>query len=298
MNGSSLSPELEAKLLNLIRRSTSVQTVLKPEKLPDRLQALRSSAFIRRQQRPLFGIRVVLFDIYGTLFSSRAGDIGTDGAVSRFAPSGSGDAQAESYFQRAVFERHLELFAETPYPEVQVDEIWASYPGRPQDITSFEYALRYELDHNPAFPMPGALDCIRQLREAGLSLGIVSNAQFYTPLVFKAFFGAAPEQLGFSEDLIAYSYRFGRAKPAPELFEPVLSSLKKQGYQIDECLYVGNDMLNDVYGAKNVGMRAALFAGDRNSLRLREDNPLCKDLLPDLVLESLSDLPACLSPAL
>jgi len=142
--------------------------------------------------------------------------------------------------------------------------------------------------------MPGALTCIRELLQRGFELGIVSNAQFYTPLLFKALWDADPVGLGFTENLIAYSYLHGRAKPDPELFRIVLDQVRAKGYQVDECLYVGNDMLNDVFGAKNVGMRTALFAGDRKSLRLREDNPLCKDLLPDLVVDSLADLPRCI----
>jgi putative hydrolase of the HAD superfamily len=280
----------EARFISLIRDHTKEVAVLPPGALPQRFELLRSGNLIRNHQvdEKLLAIRVVLFDIYGTLFSSAAGEITSEIPPN---PNNAGPDNEAAFFRQAVLERHLAGYATTPYPEVRVEEIWASYPELPEGMSGAEFALRYELAHNPVTPMPGALPCIRALGQGGLALGIVSNAQFFTPLLFKAFFGAGPEDLGFAPDLIAYSYEHGRAKPDPELFQVVLKHVQARGYRIDECLYVGNDMLNDVYGAKNVGMKGALFAGDRQSLRLREDNPLCRDLMPDLILDSLSDLP-------
>lgn len=293
-----LPPDQEGTLVHLVQQLSRPCAVLAPDRLPDRFGGLRSSIMVKQGRGGLSGIRVVLFDIYGTLFSSAAGDITTElpqGQQAQGSPAqGAANGRAEGFFRRAVLERHLARYPETPYPEVRVEEIWETYPDLPQGMRSTEFALRYELAHNPVTPMPGALECIRQLRQRGLELGLVSNAQFYTPLLFKAFFGAYPEDLGFTGEFIAYSYIHGRAKPAPELFQVVLEAVQEKGYRVDECLYVGNDMLNDVFGAQNVGMHAALFAGDRKSLRLREDNPLCRDLLPDLVLDSLADLPICL----
>jgi len=52
-------------------------------------------------------------------------------------------------------------------------------------------------------------------------------------------------------------------------------------------LYIGNDMLNDIYPAKKAGFRTALFAGDARSLRLRENDPKCKDLSADIIITDL-----------
>jgi putative hydrolase of the HAD superfamily len=51
-------------------------------------------------------------------------------------------------------------------------------------------------------------------------------------------------------------------------------------------------MLNDIYPAKLVGFKAALFAGDSRSLRLRRDDSRCKKLEADLVITDLSQLAA------
>jgi putative hydrolase of the HAD superfamily len=53
---------------------------------------------------------------------------------------------------------------------------------------------------------------------------------------------------------------------------------------------VGNDMLKDIWPAARLGCKTALFAGDRRSLRLREDDERCRELEPDLVVDDLSQL--------
>ena len=49
-------------------------------------------------------------------------------------------------------------------------------------------------------------------------------------------------------------------------------------------------MLNDIFPAQKVGFKTALFAGDQRSLRLRADDPRCRELTPDLVVTDLGQL--------
>lgn len=246
------------------------------------------------------GIRAVLFDVYGTLFCSAAGDIGLEdsgGTANRGGPGrgldalagaytdSSSGAELVSYFHQAVREYHAQSGA--AYPEISAGEIWGKFPGR--KISGEELALRYELAVNPVYPMPGAARLLSSLKAAGFVLGIVSNAQFYTPLLFEAFLGGTPEALGFSPDLTLYSYREGVAKPSPVLFEKARLALKERGVRRNETVYLGNDMGNDIYGAERAGFRTVLFAGDRRSLRLREDEPRVSRLLPGAVVLHLSD---------
>jgi putative hydrolase of the HAD superfamily len=128
-------------------------------------------------------------------------------------------------------------------------------------------------------------------------LGLISNAQFFTPLLFDAFFGKSPEELGFDPRLLCYSFEAGEAKPSPALFKMAVDGLKSRGISPDAALFVGNDMLNDIYGAAAAGFKTARFAGDPRSLRLRKGNPLTAKLLPQGVIRGLSDIPAMLTPA-
>jgi putative hydrolase of the HAD superfamily len=228
-------------------------------------------------------VRAALFDVYGTLFCSAAGDIDAgsgsgaaeklDSLAALFKRTGT---ELQTYFRGAVKERHRA--SPSPYPEVRVEEIWTAFLEETGGSAEFtgdgeELALRYELTVNPVYPMPGALETLRALKRSGHVLGIISNAQFFTPLLFDAFFGAGPEELGFEPDLLIYSFEAGEAKPAPALFAGAAKCLGQKGIAPEACVYIGNDMLNDMYGAAGAGFKTLLFAGDRRSLRLRGHFP-------------------------
>ncbi|MDR0583905.1 MAG: HAD family hydrolase [Treponema sp.] len=264
------------------------------------------------------GSRALLFDVYGTLFCSAAGDIGPAGEAGAEAgisggPAGeTADSPLEAlarrcdprltgndlpaFFRRKVSEIHRSRAAETAWPEVSAPKIWAELL-REQGLAadgraSREFALRYELAVNPVWPMPGAAETIAALRDSGRVLGIISNAQFFTPLLFEAFFGAPPESLGFDPELIIWSFAMGEAKPSPRLFDAALRTLASRGISAAETSFVGNDMLSDIYGAARAGFQCVLFAGDSRSLRLRHENPLLRGLRPSRIIRSLGELAA------
>jgi putative hydrolase of the HAD superfamily len=140
--------------------------------------------------------------------------------------------------------------------------------------------------------MPGMLECLHRLRDAGLRLGIVSNAQFYTPLLFPALVERSIEQCGFEPDLCVFSFEHGVAKPGTAIYDRAIERLAGEGIAPAETLYVGNDMLNDIAPAAALGMRTALFAGDGRSLRWRENDARVAGLSADLILTDLAALPA------
>jgi putative hydrolase of the HAD superfamily len=167
--------------------------------------------------------------------------------------------------------------------------------GKADEAAFSIVALRFELATNRIWPMPGAEAVLNILKNAGVPAGIVSNAQFYTPLTFQALFSKDEDELGFDRDLIAYSYMLHRAKPSTEIFRPLLERLEKErGIGAGQVLYIGNDMRNDVYTAQLCGCKTVLFAGDQRSLRLRRDDPNCIDRKPDAVVTGLDQIPALL----
>jgi putative hydrolase of the HAD superfamily len=293
--------------ISLIRAASAAPPLLPPPDLPPELEALAPP-----RAPPLRGIRAAIFDVYGTLFISAAGDIGASAESSGAAALperletlagdyGCSAGELRDYFRSAVLERHEELRGERAYPELRVEELWARFLARRgggREVAAEaarELALRYELAVNPAWPMPGAAQELALLRGRGLSLGLISNAQFFTPLLFEAFFGAPPEELGFDPGLLAYSFELGEAKPSPGLFAPVRRRLAELGIKPENALYVGNDMLNDISAASRGGFKTALFAGDRRSLRMREGDPRVRGIKPDRVLRSLGDLSGLLA---
>jgi len=265
----------------------------------------------------LTGVRAVLFDLYGTLFISASGEVGT----SRESASDAALLEAldaiGAHPDRAVgpvvgcffdvIERSHDASrrAGIQYPEVDIVEVWRQVLGelarrgvldeRTWERAELErLAVEYEARANPVWPMPGLEGCLRSLRERRLLLGIISNGQFYTHKLFPALLGHPAEFWGFDSDLQYYSYQHGRAKPGLDLHEMAARALGRRGVEPGAVLYVGNDMLNDVFPASRVGFRTALFAGDARSLRLRRGDPRLDGVAPDVVLTRLSELTECL----
>jgi putative hydrolase of the HAD superfamily len=186
------------------------------------------------------------------------------------------------------------------YPEVEIRKVWKEvlaalnneglYGGAITTESIERIGVEYECLVNPVWPMPGLKDILEKLAER-LHLGIVSNAQFHTPLLFPALLGDSHDHLGFEEDLCFWSYRCLQAKPSAALFIALKNSLEKS-YNIlpAETLYVGNDLLNDILPAAELGFRTALFAGDSRSLNLREDDPRTVNTEADIIITSLAQL--------
>ena len=260
---------------------------------------------------PLNDIRAVLFDIYGTLIVSGSGDIGTTVATRRGEALGTavaaaggrltGDPEAAiAALDTAVASDHAAARDEgRDYPEVEIRDIWAEAiaawtqqngldGGDLLDIATL--AIEYEMRINPVWPMPGVTETLAGLIDRSVALGIVSNAQFYTPIVVEALLAGRLDSIGFDPQLCYYSYRHRHAKPGETLYRAAQQRLASKQINPAEVLFVGNDVRNDIRPAAAVGFRTALFAGDARSLRLREDDDTCRDVRPDVVLTDLRQI--------
>ena len=145
---------------------------------------------------------------------------------------------------------------------------------------------RTSLSHNGA-------DCLRKLTDAGVTQGIISNAQFYTPLhvhrLFCKAWGQGAPGLNdiFAPELILFSYEQGFSKPNARSFEQAVTTLRTRGIEPAQTVYIGNDMLNDVWGARQVGWRTILYVGDEQQTRFRYDDTRCCDIRPDAISADL-----------
>ncbi len=264
----------------------------------------------------LDGIRAVLFDVYGSLFISASGEVGTatdegrgaafSAALGAVGLSLRGDPQyGVLCWLEAIRAAHAQAHAAgIEFPEVDIVQIWAAclerlvgegrLTGEALTVDRRLLALHYEVRTNPTWPMPGMEKCLAELRRRGVQLGIISNAQFFTLELFPAHLGKTLDELHFCAELQFYSYRFMQAKPGALLYEKAAEALSARGLSPDNVVYLGNDLLNDVLGAHRVGFRTALFAGDARSLRQRDGDPRVSDLRPDLVVTHFDQLTSCL----
>lgn len=260
-------------------------------------------------------IQAVVFDIYGTLLVSGSGDVGTamemtkgDALAAAWEACGvqctmSADDMVGQFYAVIKGDHKSATKRGTTYPEIVVEEIWEKvfasavekgHATLPADFDPAIFALEFETRVNPVWPMPGMKEILGTLRERGYTLGIVSNAQYFTPKIVEYFLGSTLEENGFRPENCFFSYQHRLAKPGTELYSAAAQSLSGAGIDVCHILYVGNDMLNDIQAASQVGMKTALFAGDRRSLRLRKEDARMLPIHPDVTLTRLSDILACL----
>ena len=226
-------------------------------------------------------IKCLAFDLYGTLLISAAGgdSLDRESILRDLLPLESlPETPLVPILHDLVKEDHLKSREQgIEFPEVDILEIWDRFFSRLSlpnpDLPRF--ALHYELLTNPVWPMPG-FDAL----PSHLPLALISNAQFYTPLLMEELL-----PLEFEEDLTFFSYQHRQAKPGTFLFEKLAESLKARNISPSETLYIGNDHKKDVIPAQQTGFPSVLFAGDTRSLRTSPDLPA-----PDAIITHLSQI--------
>lgn len=99
-------------------------------------------------------------------------------------------------------------------------------------------------------PIPGTLDVVRSLHEAGRRLAVVSNAEGQVE--------ADLAEAGFGEYLetVVDSHVVGVAKPDPRIFEICLERI---GGRAEDAIYVGDVPAFDVDGARAAGIDPVLI---------------------------------------
>lgn len=259
------------------------------------------------------GLKAVVFDVYGTLFISGVGDISLSQVDAR--ESGVRDALdacglkirpewhdamfGQQYFNRIREHQARRRDEGIEHPEVDLRAVWSELAGEWRRADVIEgpetdperLAIEYECRVNPCWPMPRLNEVLESLRDAGLAMSIVSNAQFFTPLLFDALAGETLDALGIDPECNVWSYELLEGKPSTHLYECAADALcERYGIAPEQALFVGNDRRNDVWPAQACGFQTALFAGDARSLRLREDDERLEGVSADFVIDSLDQV--------
>ncbi len=265
-----------------------------------------------------YPVKAVIFDIYGTLLISSSGDIDQASLSNKNMRTAmqAGGFNIQScktdvcsflldQLQKQIKAQHNDLLVKGhPFPDVDIFKVWQNMFNAAEEkgllkLTGNESwpdtIIVFELLSNRVYPMPGMKEILLWIKALGIPMGIVSNAQFYTPVIMNYFltgnFSAQQEIDLFEQDLSVFSYKELRAKPDTALFEKFIPVLKsKYNIQPQETIFVGNDILKDVYTANKAGLRTVLFAGDERSLRLREDDSRVHGLFPDFIINDLAQL--------
>jgi len=142
--------------------------------------------------------------------------------------------------------------------------------------------------------MPGAVKTLSAVAASGRTQGLLCDGQSFSIVQMLRAFAAEgkmprPAAL-FDPRCFTLSYRLERRKPSKVLYQSCLKQYERQGITAKEILYVGSRLREDLAVAKKMGMRTALFAGDRSSLEASAGDLRDSSTKPDRLLAKLEDI--------
>ena len=112
------------------------------------------------------------------------------------------------------------------------------------------------------------------LAEKGIDYAIGSTTDTDSLMYYLEYNDLKFDRIFTSEDMQVY-------KPNPAFYRTIL---KRTGWKVEECLFVGDSLVDDVFGPKSIGMKAALL--DRKG----SGQIIAFDPKPDYILYSLEEL--------
>ncbi|HEX3020498.1 MAG TPA: HAD family hydrolase [Chitinispirillaceae bacterium] len=198
------------------------------------------------------------------------------------------------------------------YPEVKIEEVWniiimllkrrgykpQEYSAAPEEDLSRYLAFSYNFYSLGRELFDGVVEALSKLKENNIVLGILSNAQFYTPLDLTLLIREQSKgkiddfnEL-FEPDLTFFSFEYGVAKPNQVLFRRLYDALYEYQILPSQTVLVGNDLLLDIQPAVEAGMKTALFTGDRDGVFTHD---LSDKVIPDISFQSWDQLSALIS---
>jgi putative hydrolase of the HAD superfamily len=272
---------------------------------------------IKAKLRKIQGIRAVVFDVYGTLLTTKIGansldepNEQSDKMITESLEESDFDVLEHDISLSELYIGHIKAHYDIrrsegiTYPEINISDVWQDFlnelfadgviDGDLTDRSIRRVIVRHECKVNPVWPAVGSLEFIRSLQDMNLYSGTISTAQFYTPITMEALYQNSLETLGFKKPICVWSYEHRHRKPSAVLFKLCEEGLKVLGVKPSETLYVGNDMLNDIVPAGKIGFKTALFTGDIRSTRLHEDVKECVEKKPTIIFNKFDQLAGCI----
>lgn len=273
-------------------------------------------------------IRAVIWNVYGTLLAISGGDlvfehpqpfvmdVALDKTIqeykmwnSMFRKPGKPAEHLRAFYGRLLEQQRVVAGAADKVPEVCAARLWeawirklfekdyafdAGFFGSLNEYSrKVAYFFHASLQGTACYPWAAA--ALRHVAGAGLLQGFVADGQCFTLTQLRRGLtrqdaDAQLEQL-VQPELCVFSHELRLRKPSERLFRQVLAALGQRGLRPEQVLHVGSRIVQDIVPARRLGMKTALFAGDRASLQATQDQ-LKKEspTRPDVMLTSLDQI--------
>jgi FMN phosphatase YigB (HAD superfamily) len=281
----------------------------------------------RPHLKRLRGVRAVLWNVYGTLLAIPLGELvfehptpfvmttALEKTIAEFKMwfSMSRKPGAPSEYMGQIYRSLLDeqRLAPSPgekHPEILAERVWegvlkklmakeyqfdaAFYGSLNEYSRKIAYFFHSSLQGTAAYP--GAAAALRAVADRGLVQGLCADGQCFTPVQLKRALTGQDPDFSFDDwlppDRQALSHAVRGRKPSERLFHAALDALAANGIEPHEVLHVGSRLERDLLPARKLGLRTALFAGDRNSLDAPQERLNDKSHKPDVLLTRLEQI--------
>ncbi len=272
-------------------------------------------------------VRAVTWNLYGTLLNIFGGqllfehpdkfvmDIALDKTVQEFKMWGSmtrkpgqpADYMGEIY-RRVLTDLRLAPSRGEKHPEIASERIWEAIikklmqKGYKYDENFFgslsEYSRKIAYFFHASLQgtacYDGASQALESVHHAGLKQGLIADAQGFSFVQLQRGLtqqhGSIGAALLIVPSLRALSCEVGGRIPSERLFKHCLNHLATMGITPAQVLHVGSRLPLDLAPAKKLGMRTALFAGDKESLQATKEQIKDPATRPDALLTELAQI--------
>jgi putative hydrolase of the HAD superfamily len=303
------------------------------KKYPTKPEVVTPESYPSRDQK-LFEVQAVIFDIYGTLinywdddFSGEAKEgklkvvfrqlsehFGFTATLDKIDPTKPAEQTLFDFYHGLITIKHEEsLKSGKTFPEVVIEEVWelivSMLTRNGYDPIKYQVGSRRDFTKSIAYYynffalkrgfFEGVVPALKALKDQNIKLGIISNAQFYTPIDLTLFIrdnssdGELIDYLDlFDSDLCFFSYEYGVAKPNPMLYRKLFDALYESEILPANTVFVGNDLSLDIKSAEEVGLKTGFFTGHSGST-FKHD--LGGTVVPHISFSTFAELPNKLS---
>jgi FMN phosphatase YigB (HAD superfamily) len=280
-------------------------------------------------------VRAVTWNLYGTLLAVTGGElylehpqafimeVALDKTIQEFRmwasmsrkPGQPTDYLRQVYADLLTQQRTLPGGTEK-YPEVAADRLWETFIKRLlQKDYKFDagfFGSLNEFSRKVAYffhaslqgitGYPGAAEALRQVKRHGVRQAVVGDGQCFSLMQLQRCLSQQDASASLQElidpDACALSYEVRARLPSDKVFRHALAAFAEHDIAPGEILHVGSRVALDVVPARRLGMRTALFAGDKASLQATPEQLKEPASRPDVLLTELQqirDVVPCLS---
>ncbi len=292
--------------------------------LPPKLEVPKATAYLK----PLPEVRAVAWNVYGTLLRIADGDLLFEVPEELRMQIALEKVDAEFKMWNSMYRKpvapwkylHEQLgkflerqrMASTKQkgdvPEVKCSQAWRQILDQLQE-KDYEYDAEFygdldELSEKVAYfyhrslqgleAAPQALAALETVARGDFQQALLADAQPFTLVqllrCLKAQGPLPPLGELFNTSLFVLSYQQEVRKPSKFLYQTFIDRCREEGIEPNQILYVSSRLSNDLAVAKSLGMRTALYAGDKLSMEATKEEVADQKLRPDRLLTELSQI--------